>query len=43
MKHENMTELVLTTLRDGVEGGNSHERRKWSNDLKRIEWGPVWG
>lgn len=37
-----MTELVLVTLRDGVEeGGEILEQGKGSNDFERIERGAV--
>ena len=43
LEHKNVTELVLVTLRDGVEEGRGEilERRKGSNDLERIERGAV--
>ena len=43
LEHENVTKLVLVTLRDGVEEGRGEilERRKGSNDLERIERGAV--
>ena len=42
LEHENVTELVLVTLRNGVEEG-----KKFSNEekdpIERIERGAVWG
>lgn len=44
LEHENVTKLVLVTLRDGVdEGGGILERGKGSNEFERIERGAVWG
>ena len=46
LEHENVTNLVLVTLRDGVEeGGGILERGKGSksNEFERIERGAVWG
>lgn len=38
LKHENVTELVLVTLRDGVEEGRRFSKRgKGSNSFERIE------
>jgi hypothetical protein len=41
LEHENVTELVLVTLRDGRE--ETLERGKGSNSLERMERGAVWG
>lgn len=41
LEHENVTKLVLVTLRDGVEKGGILERGKGSNDFERIERGAV--
>ena len=41
--NENVTELVLVTLRNGVEEGKRFlNEDKGSNDFKRIERGAVW-
>ena len=42
LEHENVTELVLVTLRNGVEEGKRFlNEDKGSNDFKRIERGAV--
>ena len=43
LEHENVTELVLVTLRNGIEEGErfSNRTRKGSNDFKRIERGAI--
>lgn len=41
LEHENVTKLVLVTLRGGVEEGGGSRTRKGSNEFERIERGAV--